>query len=183
MKIFKLLLSPLLIWVLFSTLTFANTAKEIISDTNDALATFQKESTHAKELLNNAKGYVVFPDITELGMFVGGKYGEGVLIVNNKIKSFHSITSASIGMTMGVQTYSLIIIFKSDKAIKDFIVDDDWESDDDKRLVIADWSSEDDLDKVDYGSDMIGFAFDSKGMLGKLSMEGTKFEEIDPDED
>ena len=183
MKLLKLLLAPLLILSVSATCMFANSAKEIIVDANDALKVFQKESSHAKALLDNSKGYVVFPDITEAGMFIGGKYGEGVLIINNKIKSFHSITAASIGMQMGIQTYSLIIIFKSDKALKNFIIDDDWNSDDDKRLVIADWSSEDDLDKVDYGSDMVGFAFDSKGMLGKLSMEGTKFEEINPDDD
>ena len=184
MKLFKLFTTSLLLLLTSATFTFANSSKEIIVDANDALKVFQKESSHAKILLNKSKGYVVFPDITEAGMFFGGKYGEGVLIINDKIKSFHSITAASVGMQMGIQTYSLIIVFNSDKALRDFIVDDnDWESDVDKKLIIADWTADDDIDKVDYGSDMVGFAFDNKGMMGKVSMEGTKFEEINPDDD
>lgn len=183
MKIFKYISTLLLILISISSFTLANSSKEIIVDANDALAEFQKETPSAKKLLNHAKGYVIFPDVNEAGFFLGGKYGEGVLIVKDKIKSFHSITAASIGFQMGMQNYSLVIVFTTDEALKNFILDDDdWESEFDKKFVIADWTADDDVDEVDYGSDMVGFAFDNTGMMGKLSMEGTKFESINPDD-
>ena len=183
MKVLKYFSILVLTVVSFSTIVMANSSREITVDANAALAEFQQETPSTKKLLAHAKGYVIFPDVNEAGFFLGGKYGEGVLIMNDKIQSFHSITAASIGFQMGMQNYSLIIVFKSDEALKNFILDDnDWESDFDKKFVIADWTADDDVDEVDYGSDMIGFAFDNKGMMGKLSMEGTKFETINPDD-
>jgi lipid-binding SYLF domain-containing protein len=183
MKVLKLFSILVLIIISLSTIVLANSSREITVDANTALAEFQKETPSAKKLLGQAKGYVIFPDVNEAGFFVGGKYGEGVLIVNDKIQSFHSITAASIGFQMGIQNYALIIVFTSDEALNNFILDDDdWESEFDKKFVFADWTADDNVDEVDYGSEMIGFAFDNKGMMGKLSMEGTKFETINPDD-
>jgi lipid-binding SYLF domain-containing protein len=183
MKMFKYFSILLLTLTAVSSFSLADSAREITVDANDALVKFQKETPSAKKLLANAKGYAIFPDVNEAGFFIGGKYGEGLLVVNDKIQSFHSITAASIGFQMGMQNYSLIIVFTSDEALKNFILDDDdWESEFDKKFVIADWTADDDVDEVDYGSDMIGFAFDNTGMMGKLSMEGTKFERINPDD-
>jgi len=180
MKILKYISILIFTFLSFNTFILANSAKEINADTKSTLAKFNNEISSGKKFLANSKGYVVFPDINEAGFFLAGKYGEGALVIDGKIKSYHSITAASIGFQMGIQNYSLIIAFTTDKALQDFIhdKDDDWETEVDKKIVMADWTTDDDVDKVDYGSAMVGFAFDSKGMMGKFSMEGTKFETI-----
>ena len=181
-QIVKNLTTLLLAMMALSVLSFADSAKEIESDANKALQKFYHEVPGGKKFLNQAKGYVIFPDINEAGFFFGGKYGEGVLRIQGKTKSYHSITAASVGMQMGLQNYSLIIAFTSDKALKDFILDDnDWETDMQTKIIMADWTTGKDADEIDYGTSMIGFAFDNTGMMGKFSMEGTKFEEINPD--
>lgn len=184
MKTLKSFTILVILFAFGTNVLYAASAKEIIVDANEALVKFQKEVPHATKILAKSKGYVIFPDVNEAGFFLGGKYGEGVLVVNDKIKSFHSITAASIGMQMGMQNYALVIVFTTDKALKDFILDeDDWESEIDKKLVIVEWTAnDDDVDEVDYGTSMLGFAFDNTGMMGKLSMEGTKFETINPDD-
>jgi len=170
--------------VSFSTFVMANSAREINVDTKEALSDFYQEVSSGQKFLAKAKGYVVFPDVNEAGFFLGGKYGEGALVIDGKIRSYHSITAASVGFQIGMQNYALIIAFTSDKALQDFINDkyDDWETELDKKIVMADWTTDDDVDEVDYGSAMVGFAFDNKGMMGKFSMEGTKFETINPDD-
>jgi len=179
------LLSKLLFALLaFSTLTFAQSARELDVDANEALQKFYHEVPGGKKFLDKAKAYVIFPDVNEAGFFFGGKYGEGALRVEGKTKSYHSITALSVGLQMGVQNYSLIIAFTSDEALKNFILnDDDWETDFATKIVMAEWTTDDDdVDEVDYGASMVGFAYDSTGMLGKFSMEGTKFESINPDD-
>ena len=37
------------------------------------------------------------------------------------------------------------------------------------------------LDDIDFDDDMVAFVFDSKGMMGSLTLEGTKFKRIKPD--
>ncbi len=184
MKLLKTLPLFLAILLAFTTLSIADdTAEEIDNDANEALIVFYKEVNGGKKFLDNAKGYVVFPDVKEAGFFLGGRYGEGALRVNGVTKVYFSITSASMGMQMGAQHYSLIIAFTSDEALKYFMNDDDWDSEIDVNIVMADWNAEEEADDVDFGSNMVGFVFDSEGMMGNFSFEGTRFERISPDFD
>ena len=184
MKTLKYISKLLLVLLALTNLTLAeDSAREIDSDANGALSVFYAEVNGAKNYLDKAKGYVVFPDVKEAGFFVGGKYGEGALRVDSVTKGYYSITSASMGFQMGAQTYSLIIAFTSDSALKKFMSDDDWETDIDFNVAMADWNNDEELDDVDFGSNMVGFVFDSTGMMGNFSMEGTRFEKITPDID
>ena len=40
--------------------------------------------------------------------------------------------------------------------------------------------TKEELDDVDFDDDMVAFIFDSTGMMGSFTMEGTKFERIKP---
>ena len=168
----------------FSSVGYAKSSQDIEADANKALQQFYHDVPGGKKFLEKAKAYVVFPDVNEAVFFFGGKYGEGALRIGGKTKSYHSITSLSIGLQMGVENYSLVIAFTSDEALKNFILDDDeGESDFSSKIVMTNWTTnDDDVDEVDYGTSTVGFAYDSTGMLGKLSMEGTKFEHINPDD-
>ena len=179
MKLFKYIL----VLIALTGLSFADTQIEMLSDANKALNKFYSEVNGGKKFLQNAKGYVVFDDVKEAGFFVGGKYGEGVLYVGAKAKSFHSIASASMGLQIGAQKYSLVIAFTSDRALKDFIdnIDDDWDAKIDFSFAMGEWNSEEELDDIDFGTDMIGFVFDSTGAMGNFTFEGTKFDTVSPD--
>ena len=182
MKTFKYVSRLLLVLLAFNTLTMAeDSAREIDSDANGTLSQFYHEVAGSKQFLENAKGYVVFPDVNEAGFFFGGKYGEGALRINGVTKGYYSITSASVGFQMGLQNYALVIAFTSDKALKRFTTNDDWETEIDVNMAIAEWNAEEELDDIDFGTDMVGFLFDSKGMMGNFSFEGTSFEVIHPD--
>lgn len=181
MKFVKTLFISMLL--AFSTNAMAKSAYEIESDSDKALATFYNEIDGTEKFLKNSKAYVVFPDINEGGMFIGGKYGEGVLRIGNTSKAYYSITSASIGMQMGVKNYSMIIVFTSDAALNKFLLDDDeWETDIDGQIAIAEWNSKEELDDIDLDDSMTAFVFDSMGMMGSFTLEGTKFERINPDD-
>lgn len=184
MKLLKTI--PLLLAMLlaFSTISLAeDTAEEIDNDSNEALMVFYKEVNGGKKFLDNAKGYVIFPDVKEAGFFLGGRYGEGALRVNGVTKGYYSITSASMGFQMGAQQYSLVIALTTDEALKTFMRDDDWETELDVNIAVAEYNAEEEADDVDFGSNMVGFIFDSEGMMGNFSFEGTRFERITPDID
>ena len=184
MKIFKYVSQLLVLLLAFNTIAMADikdkSAAEIESDANSALSKFYKEVAGSKAYLNKVKGYVVFPDVVEAGFFIGGKYGEGVLRIGDKSQGYYSITSASAGFLAGGAKYSLVIAFTTDAALKKFMHDDDWENEIDVNMAMAEWNSEEELDDIDFGTDMLGFVFDSKGLLGNFTLEGTRFEKITP---
>jgi len=180
MKQLKLL--PLFVAMLlaFTSTTMAKSADSIDRDANEAINMFIEENKGGDAFLVKAKAFLVFPDIKEAGFFVGGKYGEGVLRVQRTTKAYYSIKSASVGMQMGAQQYAMIIAFTSDAALNKFLLDDDWKTDVDGKIAMAEWNSKEELDDIDFDDDMVAFVFDSTGMMGSLTMEGTKFKRIKP---
>jgi len=163
----------------FTTFGMAKTAKTLDHDANMAINKFIDEVKGGDAFLVNAKAFLVFPSVKEAGFFLGGKYGEGVLRVKRDTKGYYEMTAASVGMQMGAQEYSLIIAFTSDTALNKFLLDDDaWETDVDGKIAIAEWNSKEELDDVDFNDDMLAFIFDSTGLMGSFTMEGTKFKRI-----
>jgi len=180
MKNYKFL--PLLFVMLlgFTSVSMAKSAEALDRDANKAINKFIDENKGGDAFLVKSKAFLVFPDIKEAGMFIGGKYGEGVLRVQRTTKAYYSIKSASIGMQMGAQQYSMIIAFTSDAALNKFLLDDDWSTDIDGKIAVAEWNSKEELDDIDFDDDMVAFIFDSKGMMGSFTLEGTKFKRIKP---
>jgi len=166
------------ILISMTTLVMAKSAKTLDNDANTAINKFLKENKSADAFLVKSKAFLVFPSVREAGFFVGGKYGEGVLRVQRTTKGYYSITAASVGMQMGAQEYSMIIAFTSDAALNKFLLDDnEWETEVDGKIAVAEWNSKEEIDK-DYEDDMVAFVFDSKGLMGSFSMEGTKFKKL-----
>ena len=181
MKKLKLLLLTILLTLGSSAM--ANSANDIENDADETLKLFYSEIKGSKAYLKKAKAYLVFPDIKEAGFFMGGKYGEGVLRVKGESKAYYSITSASMGFQMGMKTYGMVIAFSTDAALNKFLLDDDeWEADVDGNIAMAEWNSKEELEDVDFAESMVAFVLDSKGMMGSLTMEGTKFKRIHPDD-
>jgi len=181
MKTLKFLPAVFVILMVFTSLSMAKSAKSLDRDANEAINKFIADNKGGDAFLVKAKAFLVFPDIKEAGMFIGGKYGEGVLRVQRTTKAYYSIKSASVGMQMGAQQYSMIIAFTSDAALNKFLLDDDWNTDVDGKVAMAEWNSKEELDDIDFDTDMVAFVFDSKGMMGSLTLEGTKFKRIKPD--
>lgn len=178
MKIFKLQGIVLALLISLTTFTMAKSAKTLDAEANIAINKFISETKGGDAFLVKAKAFLVFPEIKEAGFFIGGKYGEGVLRVKRTTKGYYSITSASIGMQMGAQKYSMIIAFTTDESLNAFLLKgDDWEAEVDGKIAVAEWNSKEEIDK-DYKDAIVAFVFDSKGLMGSFSMEGTKFKKL-----
>ena len=184
MKNFQSLMKVLALLMVVSSLSTAGikekSASKIEKDANASIAQFYKEVKGSQSYLSKVKGYVVFSDVIEGGMFIGGKYGEGVLRMGDTSKGYYSIMSASAGFIAGGAKYDLIIAFTTDEALHKFMHDDDWESEIDVNMAMAEWNSEEELDDIDFGRGMVGFVFNSKGLMGNFTLEGTRFKKIYP---
>ena len=161
-----------------TTLSMAKSSETLEHEANVAINKFIAENKSADAFLVKAKAFLVFPEVKEAGMFIGGKYGEGVLRIQRTTKGYYSMTSASIGMQMGAQKYSMIIAFTTDAALSSFLLDnDEWETEIDGKIAMAEWNSKEEED-AKYSDPMVAFVFDSKGLMGSFSMEGTKFKKL-----
>ena len=173
-KIFVLLIS-----FIFATNLLAKPATVLEAEANAALAIF-KTKPGADKFLSQIKGYLIFPSVMKGGFVVAGEYGEGVLRVNGQTKAYYSIASGSLGFQAGIQEASYLIAFVSQAALDNFIKSDGWEAGVDGTITLINWGAAKDFSSISYEKPIYGFVFDSKGLMGGVSLEGTKYTKINP---
>lgn len=96
---------------------------------NQAIAVMDKimeipESAIPPSLLANAYGIAIIPGVIKGAFIVGGRYGEGVLLVRNQgggwsNPTFLSIGGGSFGWQIGGQSTDVILVFKSRRSVDD----------------------------------------------------------------
>jgi lipid-binding SYLF domain-containing protein len=75
-------------------------------------------------LLSHAYGIAVIPDVTKVAFIFGGRHGNGVLVVRDKLTSawsnpsFVSITGGSWGLQAGAQSSDIILVFTTKQGIE-----------------------------------------------------------------
>jgi lipid-binding SYLF domain-containing protein len=75
-------------------------------------------------LLSRAYGIAVIPDVTKLAFFFGGRHGNGVLAVRDKLSSpwsnptFIALTGGSWGLQFGAQSSDIILVFTTKTGIE-----------------------------------------------------------------
>lgn len=71
-------------------------------------------------LLSSAYGYAVFPSIGKGGVGIGGAHGKGRVYEKGKHIGDTSMTQLTLGLQLGGQVYSELIVFENEQALKDF---------------------------------------------------------------
>jgi lipid-binding SYLF domain-containing protein len=160
--------------LLASTTTFADSKGEIDESVSQALKQFYAQDKKHKELADKAAGMLVFPRITKGGVGVAGEYGEGVLQVKGITVDYYNIGSASIGLTLGVASRSEIVMFMTQETLDKFKNSDGWKIGVDAGVAVVSKGAGGQYDSKTLQQPIIGFVFGEKGLIGDLSLEGSK---------
>jgi lipid-binding SYLF domain-containing protein len=86
----------------------------------DTIAAFKKTDPGIDTFFSKAHGYVVFPEITKGAIGVGGAAGDGTVFERGTAIGSSSMTQVTIGLQLGGQTYSEVILFKDKEALDNF---------------------------------------------------------------
>lgn len=179
MKIRALTAATGLILGLFTSAPALGATKaELEASANKALAHFYTLGSMNKELAGKAAGILIFPTVTKAGAGVAGEYGEGVLHVKGKTVNYYSVTSASVGLTLGVGTHSEMIMFMTQEALDKFTKSNGWSVGADAAVALVTQGAGGEYDTATLGKPILGFVFSQKGLIGDLSLEGAKVTKI-----
>ena len=150
------------------------TPKDILQTTQ----AFYRDFKGGQELLKKATGYLVFPNVYDAGLIVGGKYGYGALVVNNSIASYYKLYSTSVGIKAGLQKFSLIVVFLTKEALKRFVNKEEWKISLDGGITFTNWKKGADINSLSLTKDTIVIPFNDVGLMANLSFEGTVFQKL-----
>jgi lipid-binding SYLF domain-containing protein len=156
----------------------ANSKAELKASAASSLAAFYALNPANKELLDKAAGVLIFSHVTKGGAGVAGEYGEGILRRNGLVTRYYSLSSASIGLTLGVGERSEIIMFMTNGALDQFMRSDGWSVGADTAVAVVSQGSGNQYDTATIGKPILGFVFAEKGLIGDLSFEGSKITRI-----
>ena len=174
MKTLTAAISLTILSLLASAPSFAATKAELNASTDKALEHFYTLGKMHKELAGKAAGILIFPTVTKAGAGVAGEYGEGALHVKGKVVDYYSVTSASVGVTLGVGTHTEMIMFMTKEALDKFTKSDGWSVGADAAVAVMKQGAGGDYDSTALGKPILGFVFSQKGLIGDLSLEGAK---------
>jgi lipid-binding SYLF domain-containing protein len=158
--------------------TWAGSATEIDAKVNSSLRLFYQKVGPANELSGRAKGILVFPDVIKAGFGIGGEYGEGALRINGKTVDYYNTAAASIGLQIGAQSKTVILMFLDFKALNDFRNSDGWEVGVDGSVAVVEWGAGESIDTTNIKETIVGFVLGNKGLMFNLTLEGSKMSKI-----
>jgi len=164
--------------LLASGASFAHTKAEIDRSADRALKQFYTLNPTNRDLIGKAAGVLIFGHVTKGGVGVGGEFGEGVLRVQGQSVSYYSVASASVGLTLGLAKHREIILFMTPGALDHFTQSEGWSAGGDSAIAVVSQGAGGQYDATTMGKPILGFVFGEKGLIGDLSLEGTKVTKI-----
>jgi lipid-binding SYLF domain-containing protein len=159
-------------------LSMAASAEDLNKDAQQALQSLYKSNPVAEKISKTARAVLVFPKIVKAGLVFGGAYGEGVLTKGATVEGYYNSVTASWGWQAGAESYGYAVFLMSDKALKYLETSKGWEIGVGPTVVVVNEGIAKNLSSSTLKDDAYAFIFDQQGLMGSLSIEGTKISHI-----
>ncbi|MBK7860971.1 MAG: hypothetical protein IPJ65_20675 [Archangiaceae bacterium] len=91
-----------------------------VDDARETLGTFKQTDPRVDVHLTDAVGYAVFSDVGKGGFIIAGGGGDGVLFEKGVPVGAVTTRQVTVGAQVGGQTFSELIIFRTEQALRDF---------------------------------------------------------------
>jgi lipid-binding SYLF domain-containing protein len=163
-----------------ATTSLADTKPELDVSVHETIKAFDALNPGNRQLLHSAAGALVFPRVTKGGAGIAGEYGEGALRIDGKTVGYYSVSSASIGLTLGAAKRSEVIVFTTQEALNQFTSSKGWSVGADTGVALISKGGGANYDTDTLKKPVVAFVFAEKGLIGDLSLEGSKIDKINP---
>lgn len=157
---------------------WAASAREIDTSVDVTLDRFYKEVGNGKNLIQDAKGVLVFPNVIKGGFGIGGSYGEGALRMGGRTVDYYNTAMASIGFQIGLQKKSIILLFMREDVLNRLRTSDNWKAGADAAITLVNVGADGSVDTQKLNQPIIAFVIGQKGLMYNLTLEGTKFTKL-----
>lgn len=158
--------------------TITKLGTDIDNEATDALNLLYSINPDTKSIFERAAGVLIMPSITKASFGVGGAYGEGVLKIKGASIDYYSVASASYGLQVGALTYSHVLFFMTQEALRDFRTVDGWEIGADAEVTFRDKGYSYGISSNTITKPIYGIVFGQIGIMAGASFEGAKYSRL-----
>jgi lipid-binding SYLF domain-containing protein len=175
----RLLLPALLLSAVVSSPASAASKAEIDAEIRASLGKLYEEYPEARELVAQAKGLLVFPQVLKAGFILGAEFGEGALLIGGRPIQYYRTTGLSLGLLAGAQGKAQVIMFMNDEVLATFRQSKGWEAGVDGTIAALEFGTGGTLSTRTIKAPIVGFVFDNRGLMVNASLSGSKFWRIE----
>ncbi len=133
-----------------------------------------------QDLARTARGMLVMPLVTEVGLGFGGSYGRGALVVGQSTVDYYSAAAASAGLQIGAQQFSHVLFFMTEQSLMEFRRSPGWAAGADVEYAVNDRGEMLRAETTTSLSPVIAVVFAQTGLRVGATLEGTKYSRIIP---
>lgn len=149
------------------------------SSADAALSNLYQQVNGSRQLVESARGVLVFPSVLGAGLVFGASSGEGVLRRNGRTVSFHRTTSGSWGMQIGAQSTAVYLLFMTDEALARFQSSEGWSVGADANVTLLTVGANAQVTTETAQQPVIGVVLSNRGLMAGITLSGTRITRID----
>ena len=143
-----------------------------------ALERLYQTAPGSKELVQRARGVLIFPSVVGGSFVVGVEHGRGVLRVGGKHDSEYSTTGASIGWQAGGQSKAVIYVFNTQEALEKFRASNGWSVGADANVSAGRVGANGSIDTTSAQAPVTSFVINNVGLEAGVSLNGSKITRV-----
>jgi lipid-binding SYLF domain-containing protein len=149
-------------------------AASMDADIDRALSQLAQQAGGSDQLVASAKGVLVFPTVLSAGLGIGGSHGLGGLRRGGKTVRHYRMTAASVGLLAGARSKTVVYLFMTDEALRNFEASSGWTVGADASVTLLTVGANAQIDTQSAQQPVVGFVLTNAGLMGNLSMDGTR---------
>lgn len=119
----KQILYGILMAFLMSTFAYGSAEEKLLDSSNAFKNMLRDSQTLPRKVFNKAQAIAIFPGTIEISMLLGGKTGNGVMVVRKDDGSwsypfFVKLGGAGFGLQLGVEKKDILMVFNTKDSVK-----------------------------------------------------------------
>lgn len=140
---------------------------DLIMQAKETLKQCEMVAEGCSEMVANAAGVLVFPEVLKADLIIGGAGGNGVLMVGGEPVGFYDIGKASIGLQAGIDESAMVYVFNDTEALMDLRDGDEWEAGATAGITVIKANA----DARIQSGDTAVYVFDADGLNAEISVD------------
>ncbi len=128
----------------------------------------------SRPLGESSAAVLVFPRITNAGLFIGGRFGDGVMFKGGIPVDYYRVAGGSFGLQAGAQTMSQVYFFTTPEALQTFENTAGFEVGAGLGVAVASVGAGGQLNTTTLQSPVVVFVFGQSGLMAGVQVEGQK---------
>ena len=154
--------------------TNASKRQAIDSSVDATLSRMYSTVKGSRELVAKSRGVLVFPNVLQAGLIVGGQSGNGALRVGGNTVGYYNTSSLSVGLQAGAQSKAIVFLFMTQDALDSFRKSEGWSAGADASVAVVKVGANGAVDSNTATAPVQVLVLTNAGLMGDLSVNGTK---------